>query len=648
MVRWYYSTNGKAEGPVTSDFLIEQLKAGKFTLVDLVFKEGESSWKTFGEVPEFRDAYQAPPPFVPPVPQPVAQKSAAKPEIELDEISIDEFTPTPILSKAAPAVSEAPVRREEPPQRQEPTVTVAAPQETYDSFFVPESTSVKEFTKPEEGWPTDWRLSSSWIILRKRADGSGYDQDGPFTAEHIIDMIGTGKIDYSQYCWKPGYTRWFRIGNLPEFDRRKRDRDNDTVNQIIPVPAITEALPALTREELLANVENMRREKREKEKAPAGTTGKNLAETPLERATAEPVIRPTQAEEKKAARPKPEPVVATSVSEPTAAPAAAPASVKKERTVESSSPKAATKMVRVAVAAVAALVVVFVLFQFATSKNRLPASQPSSDAPSKSRKARGRVSENEAPAAAAPVAAQPKVASSLEISPKNMETAPVLTFQTDMGAADKIVVKIKAHSGDILGYASYGKTFEVAKPGVDDPQLDLAKEGLPQGSYFVEAAVGSAQASTQIFIGKQDEAFATELEHHLKSISLRQQNEKAALYYGAVHLEKLTKDLAAESQAFKAKPLKWKKVFTTWKAKAREAMMPVLALAHSPETDKVYPEALAAFKEATEHLAQRAKDIDAAVAQKRDVAAVGDDLTGEFTKLREDSAKLSSRPAGSE
>jgi len=232
VIRWYYSTNGKAEGPVAFEFLIEQLKAGKFRLIDLVFKEGESAWKTFGEIPEFREAYQAPPPLVPPVPtQPT--------EVNFDDISIDDFTPTPILTQTAPAVTAVPVNREEPVQR----VAVAAPVQPLSQIVVPESTSVKGFEKPEEGWPSDWRLSSSWIVLRKKPDGSGYEQEGPYSAEHIIEMIGTGKIEYSQYCWKPGYTRWFRIGNLPEFDRRKRDRDNDTVNQIIPVPSIAEALP---------------------------------------------------------------------------------------------------------------------------------------------------------------------------------------------------------------------------------------------------------------------------------------------------------------------------------------------------------------------------------------------------------------------
>jgi hypothetical protein len=678
VVRWYYSTNGKAEGPVTVDFLLDQLKAGKFTLVDLVFKEGESAWKTFGEIPEFRDAYQALPPLVP------------KNEIDLDEISIDDFTPTPILTQTAPAAQPAPVNREEPVQ----TVAVAAPvvkpepvksEPVKSSFYtepvakivVPESMAVKEFMKPDEGWPSDWRLSSSWIVLRKRSDGSGYDQDGPFTAEHIIEMIGQGKVEYSQYCWKPGYTRWFRIGNLPEFDRRKRDRDNDTVNQIIPVPAIAEALPALTREELLANVERLRREKKDKEKVPSEASTKNLIETPLDRAAQVPMAGGASGKK---------PVIVTPASDfdptaiaPMSAQSAKPADTKASdaktfgsshaartddavRSAVDTAPRVppawqskallkktkgvSPKALRFGLAAFVALAVVAYLAQMTSSRKREPASQQQQQQAPKPHK-KGKVGEADKalpPTAPAPPA---KVASMLEITPKNLESAAILAFPSDMGPGEKVVVKLKGKTGDILQYSSFAKTFEVPKGETGIAQLDLVKEGIPAGTYFVEASVGTAQSATQIFVGKHDGGFIRDLERHIKSISLRQQNEKSALFYGSQRLEKLAKELVANGQALKAEPAKWKKTHRAWMAQAREAAMPVIALARSPANDMTYPEQIAAFQAATERLAAQAKDIDGTIMQKREVASNPEDLSVEFARLREDSGKLSGRPQAS-
>lgn len=649
MARWYFSTNGKAEGPVTPEDLIEKLKTGQLTLVDLVFKEGESAWKTCGEIPEFRAAYQAPPVFVPPPPQGIFPSQN---EIDLDEISIDDFTPTPIHSKSLPHVAE-PVPE-----------FVSAP---LTQMVVPESTSAKEFQKPEEGWPSDWRLSSSWIVLKKLTNGSGYEQDGPFSAEHIIEMIGSGKIDYSQYCWKPGYTRWFRIGNLPEFDRRKRDRENDTVNQIIPVPAIAEALPALSREELLENVERMRRNQR-KEKAPAGTTGQNLVETPFD---ALPVRAPKLAKPATsvfvAAAPATNVDEADSVSafgsiHTSGEHAAAPAVVHEPSSWAPSSSAAVPVrlknqispiLLRVGVAIFVAAVVVFALVQASTMRTRQPASQKAPQAAPEATKTRKQLNtrpksslNDESVPQDAPAASvgPTKVASSLEIAPQNLDSAaPALTFQTDMDANDKIVVKLKARTGDILKYGSYLKTFDVVKSETGVPVLDLSKEDLPTGSYSVEASVGSVKTLAQIFIGKKDGNFPAELERHLKSLSYRQQSEKSALYYGAQKLEKLSKDLVTQSQILKAQPLKWRRTFAAWRTAARDAALPVLMLAQSSAFERAYPEEIAAFQAATDHLASQAKELDSAVLQKRDVASFNE-VSTDFGKLRESSAKLSGRP----
>ncbi|RYZ75531.1 MAG: DUF4339 domain-containing protein, partial [Proteobacteria bacterium] len=300
MNQWYYSTNGKAQGPVSSEFLIDTLRSGQMTLVDLVFRAGDAGWVTVGEIPEFRAAYKA-------LPLAVPQPPAVPTQFTIDADEISESN----AQAAHVQIMNAPVEQQQP-------FEIGAFKKM---ISLSDSSTVQPLTRPQSGWPRDWQLSTSWIVLKKRADGNGFEQDGPYSAEQIIEMIGQGKVEYAQYCWKPGYTRWFRIGNLPEFDRRKRDRDNDTVNQIVAVPEIREALPALTREDLLAGVERLRQQQRKNaEAAPAGTDGRDLARNAID-------VTPVQA------KPAAAPFVPASaapvapVAQVTAAPTPAPSKV---------------------------------------------------------------------------------------------------------------------------------------------------------------------------------------------------------------------------------------------------------------------------------------------------------------------------------
>jgi hypothetical protein len=306
--------------------------------------------------------------------------------------------------------------------------------------------------------------------------------------------------------------------------------------------------------------------------------------------------------------------------------------------------KVSPKALRFGLAAFVACAVVAFLLQMANTRKREPASQPQQETPKAHKKSK--VSENTAPVAT-PAPTPEKVASTLEITPKNLESAAALVFPSDMNIGDKVTVKLKGKTGDVLQVSSFSKTFEVPKTGPEEATLDLVKEGVPAGTYFVEASVGTAQSSTQIFVGKRDDEFVKELERHIKSISLRQQSEKSALFYGAQRLEKLAKDILAEGKALKAEPVKWKKSYAAWKVQAREATLPVITLAQSPANEMTYPDQIAAFQAATEKLAAQAKEIDAAVMQKREVAANPEDLSPEFARLREDSAKLSGRPQAS-
>lgn len=228
MAKWYYSVDGRAQGPVGDDEIGDALKAGKLTLVDLVFREGDDGWRTLGEIPEFKDAFSKVH-----LPSPTAdgsQKDGAAPE---------------------------------------------RPEEGAEPFLVPVVTGEGHFKfqpNPE----------LTWVLLKKVAEQAEerFHQSGPYSAEQIETMLARGECKYSDYVWRPGYRRWARVGNLPEFDRRRKSRNGDQGVETVPFPHVDIETPE-EREELLGQVMRARTEERPSdpvEPPPPETDGHDFTE----------------------------------------------------------------------------------------------------------------------------------------------------------------------------------------------------------------------------------------------------------------------------------------------------------------------------------------------------------------------------------
>ncbi len=206
MSKWYYSVDGCAQGPVEDAVIMSNLKSGKLTLVDLVFREGDDGWRTIGEVPQFKDAYvktNLPSPVVP-----------SSPNAPLDTPS-GASTPRRGLGSTESAAREA------------------AP------FVKPHVTGDGKFTfqpNPE----------LMWVLLTRSTDRGEdrFHQSGPYSSAQIEGMLARGECEYSDYAWRPGYRKWVRIGNLPEFDRRRKSRDGDRVPETVPLPEVEITTPA--------------------------------------------------------------------------------------------------------------------------------------------------------------------------------------------------------------------------------------------------------------------------------------------------------------------------------------------------------------------------------------------------------------------
>ncbi len=55
MSKWYYSKDGQAVGPVDENFIKDEIRAGRLTLIDLVFLKGDNKWKPISEFSELAE-----------------------------------------------------------------------------------------------------------------------------------------------------------------------------------------------------------------------------------------------------------------------------------------------------------------------------------------------------------------------------------------------------------------------------------------------------------------------------------------------------------------------------------------------------------------------------------------------------------------
>ncbi len=286
IAKWYYSVDGRAEGPVEEANIVELLKTGQLTLVDLVFKEGDDRWKTIGEVPVFKNSYIKT--TLPPRPAAPDYDDDEGPEEKtiVDELPLDTSssgkTPVDDLIDSGSdsngdsnSDSDQDIRSEghrsagsrSPSSKAAPQTTnrAAVPSNTGSRIAPPSSPSVSStsssirsnlqnsgphrLTPPpveSAAQPVVSRKSFTfskgpeitWVLLQKKIESGEekFIQSGPFSMEDLQKMLATGKAKYQDYLWRPGYKRWARLGNQPEFDRRSRTRDSDPTPDIVPTP----------------------------------------------------------------------------------------------------------------------------------------------------------------------------------------------------------------------------------------------------------------------------------------------------------------------------------------------------------------------------------------------------------------------------
>lgn len=74
MTKWYFVRDGRREGPVSAEFIADELRRGRLTEDDRVWMEDFEAWRPISELPELHElAAQTPPPL----PSEMAEAAAA-------------------------------------------------------------------------------------------------------------------------------------------------------------------------------------------------------------------------------------------------------------------------------------------------------------------------------------------------------------------------------------------------------------------------------------------------------------------------------------------------------------------------------------------------------------------------------------------
>jgi hypothetical protein len=598
MTRWYKAVSGKADGPYTAEEIREALDTGKIRPLDLVFCEGDVSWRLVSEVPEFREVFSA----------------------------------------------------------------------------LPTSASEEDF---------------AWVILRKK--GSGYVQTGPLSATQVRERIGTGEIEYSHYAWRAGYKRWTRIGNIPEFDRRAKDRDGDPVNQIVPLPRPVEPTGGESTEEILSNVMRMSRAQAQPvaDAAPDEADGMDLVEfRPL---TLPPLVQAAPAEasvtaaaafgEEAAsdgANDLPTPatqkpplrrgarlafagamsflviVVAlyaidhqgrsngdvsratnSSVAGAQAADAAEAREIASVPAAGDAAPSAAVPTGESAGAASqvnsapagAAQDPAFTPEATAEAWGTAASDDPNLAAPStgtspESIAAAPATTGESAPsqsAQAKPNALAKATGTVLEIVPLKLESQPQIVFQTNAPVGEAIKLTIKSAEGE---GASYSRTVTLARKPGEIPTVDLAAWGLKPGAYEVEARVGETQAEQKFVIGRREPV-----------AEAKPKDERESLAVASRRLTDLTTSLRSSGLKLVRDPKKWTDFYAAWEKQVNESAGAIEGL-KAPGAQEL--------QLAVNHLLDQARQLNESFEQKRTVAG---SQTETLVKLEQEFKRLSEKLA---
>lgn len=111
-----------------------------------------------------------------------------------------------------------------------------------------------------------------WVLLLKKPPhrGEGYTQKGPFDKNELVNMVKSGEAAFTDYAWRPGYSKWTKITHTEMFsndgpstqpigDEELPDipvEDNDLLQNVVVQKNKSFDMPEEDKNDLVKNYEN--------------------------------------------------------------------------------------------------------------------------------------------------------------------------------------------------------------------------------------------------------------------------------------------------------------------------------------------------------------------------------------------------------
>jgi hypothetical protein len=665
MSKWYFSREGKAEGPVDEAFLLDALRTGTLSLIDLVFRTGDDHWRTLGEVEEFRTAFERKP-----LPPPEAERAP----------SVDAIW---VILQGTELNGDKKTRFEQrgPFSTEQVLQMLAAGQLTFKDYAW------------REGYQRWARVGNVREFDRRERTGQRPEDrivnEIPLPFVQSLNRVSAEELLKNVVRVPKSIPGKERLSDEPIANPlQKLTADLTASRETAPLSGAPQ--PAVSKEDLLEKAAQPIASE-----APVKISVKMPIKPAAKQAEAKPVVSEIKPLEKK--KTEPIAVVANLQSPPMATESI---SEIPEVQLSEMAPRPQMQIRRwmflflfmVGVAITCVAMIIFMddegkilkktsalidknpIYLQAPAPNQAQTPEASAANPpvampdpnmKKAENSDGM--ESQVPGAeknqnhtsgtsaasvpsekpqAPPTAHPNQPATQLEMSFAQMTTNPQITVQTNAEIGAEVHLQLKAKSGKILRFVSYQKDLSMRKSASGAVTFDLSKMSLPAGTYRAEISVDQLKKNKVFFLGTHDKAFDLALEKHLKAVSYEQQREKKALFYSARQYQILAQELSQSYNTNKSQIPGWRSFYREWIKKYKKAATPLIAKLQPDTVNSfAYPDEFASLKDATRRLKDQAQSFNEAVEQKRAVANDGGPagLVKEFAKLKAQAAQISSR-----
>ncbi len=219
---------------------------------------------------------------------------------------------------------------------------------------------------------------------------------------------------------------------------------------------------------------------------------------------------------------------------------------------------------------------------------------------------------------------------------KQISLGPQYLIETSLPEGTLLGVEILAAFGAILKYPSFQLNKKVAVKKSQMPVIDLTKENLPSGDYFVLVSGGGLNASLPVAFGVHDQVFHKKMAEHKALLANQKKSELKLLNNNTKKLSRMLIDITKAYQMAHHKPSTkskkiWNKKVIAWRKDIQKELKSVNGISETKRQIYIYPTQLLQLKFLDQKFTSIIKDFDQKMKSKR-YPASGDDVTNSFKR----------------